>query len=109
MFYSLDFSKAFDTVRHSTLFEKLTLLKTPIEVYNWIADFYSARTHCTSFNGVVSELLEILASVIQGSSIGPVAYAVNAADLRTVNPENSVSKFADDTGLIVRPPRAKRN
>ena len=107
MFYSLDFSKAFDTVRHSTFFEKLALLKTPIEVYNWIADFYSARTHCTSFNGVVSELLEtrklleILASVIQGSGIGPAAYAVNAADLRTVNPKNSLSKFADDTGLIV--------
>ena len=34
-------------------------------------------------------------------TIGPAAYAMNASDLRTVNPKNSLSKFADDTGLIV--------
>ena len=101
IFYSLDFSKAFDTVRHSTLFEKLAMLRTPIQVYNWIADYYSARSHCTSHEGIVSELVEIFASVIQGSGIGPAAYTVNAADLRTINQENSLSKFADDTGLIV--------
>ena len=71
------------------------------EVYNWIADYYSERSHCTSFDGIVSELVEIFASVIQGSVIGPAAYAVNASDMRTVNPRNSLSKFADDTGLIV--------
>ena len=101
LFYSLDFSKAFDTVRHSTLFEKLAMLKTPNEIYNWIADYYSERSHCTSFDGTVSEFVEIFASVIQGSVIGPAAYAVNASDLRTINPKNSLSKFADDTGLIV--------
>jgi len=101
IFYSLDFSKAFDTVRHSSLFEKLAMLRTPIQVYNWIADYYSARSHCTSHEGIVSELVEIFASVIQGSGIGPAAYTVNAADLRTINQENSLSKFADDTGLIV--------
>ena len=81
--------------------EKLAMLKTPNEVYNWIADYYSERSHCTSFDGIVSELVEIFASVIQGSVIGPAAYAVNASDLRTVDPKNSLSKFADDTGLIV--------
>ena len=41
LLYSLDFSKAFDTVGHSTLFEKLATLKIPDQVYNWIADFYT--------------------------------------------------------------------
>ena len=85
LLYSLDFSKAFDTVRHSTLFEKLATLKIPDQVYNWIADFYMGRSHCTFHDDIMSELLEIFASVIQGSGLGPSAYAVNAADLRPID------------------------
>ena len=36
---ALDFSKAFDSVRHSTLMEKLAQLDMPDQVYNWIRDF----------------------------------------------------------------------
>ena len=36
----LDFSKAFDTVRHSTLLAKMTELDFPVPVYNWIVDFF---------------------------------------------------------------------
>jgi len=43
---SLDFSKAFDTVRHSTLMEKLALLDLPDHVYNWLADFFTGHLHC---------------------------------------------------------------
>jgi len=33
---SPDFSKAFDTVRHAPLFDKLSMLDIPDEVYNWM-------------------------------------------------------------------------
>ena len=33
--YVLDFSKAFDTVRHYTLLEKMALLNMPDQIYNW--------------------------------------------------------------------------
>jgi len=36
---SYDFSKAFDTVLHSSLLQKLALLDIPGNVYNWILDF----------------------------------------------------------------------
>jgi len=36
---ALEFSKAFDSVRHSTLTEKLAQLDMPDQVYNWIRDF----------------------------------------------------------------------
>jgi len=32
----LDFSKAFDTVRHYTLLEKMAMLDIPDTVYNWV-------------------------------------------------------------------------
>jgi len=36
---SLDLSKAFDSVRHSALLEKMAELDLPMSVYNWIVDF----------------------------------------------------------------------
>ena len=40
-------------------------------------------------------------SIIQGSAIGPAMYVVNAADLHTVVPGNSLMKYADDTYLVI--------
>jgi len=37
--FAVDFSKAFDTVRHATLIEKMTKLQMPDQVINWIKDF----------------------------------------------------------------------
>lgn len=99
--FSLDFSKAFDTVRHATLMEKLSTLAVPDEVYNWIKDFLDGHSHCTKFGLDVSPFADIMASVIQGSSLGPAAYAVTASDLRPIHTGNDIVKFADDTYLII--------
>jgi len=99
--FALDFSKAFDTVRHSTLLEKLAKLDLPDEVYNWIEAFFDEHSHCTKFAGFTSTFVTILASVIQGSAIGPGAYLVNASDLRPAHHGNALFKFADDTYLVV--------
>jgi len=39
---ALDFSKAFNTVRHNTLLEKMADLDMPDEVYNWLASYLVA-------------------------------------------------------------------
>jgi len=49
----------------------------------------------------MSQLLEITASIIQGSVIGPVSYVVSASDLSAVTPGNSMFKYADDTYMYV--------
>jgi hypothetical protein len=98
---SLDFSKAFDTVRHTTLMEKLAELDLPDQVYNWLADFFTGHSHCTVYCGQKSTLKTITASIIQGSAIGPAAYVVTASDLKAVTRGNQLCKFADDTYLII--------
>jgi Reverse transcriptase (RNA-dependent DNA polymerase) len=40
---ALDFSKAFDTVRHSTLMEKLAALPLPDYGYNWLVSYFCNR------------------------------------------------------------------
>ena len=97
----LDFSKAFDTVRHTTLLEKLAQLDLPEHVYNWLADFFSGHSHCTQYRGQQSTLRAITASIIQGSGIGPASYVVNAADLQPVTAGNKMDKFADDTYIVI--------
>jgi len=54
--YALDFSKAFDTVRHiKTLLEKMAMLNVPDYMYNWFVDFFAGHSHCTNFKGEQSE------------------------------------------------------
>ena len=99
--FALDFSKAFDTVRHSTLMGKMARLALPDAIYNWMIDFFSGHSHCTKFDGSISELTDILASVIQGSAIGPASFIVTASDLQPIYAGNALVKFADDTYVIV--------
>ena len=42
-----------------------------------------------------------MASIIQGSGIGPASHVVTASDLHTVTPDNLMDKYADDTYLII--------
>jgi hypothetical protein len=100
---SLDFSKAFDTVRHSTLLEKLALLDMPANAYNWLVDFFSGHSHCTVYRGQTSALKDITASIIQGSGIGPASYVANASDLKAVTPETSSSSSPTTPTSSFRP------
>ena len=97
----LDFSKAFDTVRHSTLMEKMAQLEIPDTAFNWITDFFSGHSHCTRYCGETSTFKFVTASVIEGSGIGPAAYVANAGDFTTKTPGNKLCKFADDTYLVI--------
>ena len=81
---AFDFSKAFDTVRHSTLMNKLATMQLPDSIYNWVRDFSTDRHHCTRYAGQLSTVAAIKASVIQGSGLGPASYVVTAADLHPV-------------------------
>jgi len=73
---SSDFSKAFDTVRHSTLLEKISFLDIPDHVYNWIVDFFREYSHCTAYRGQVSTEKTITASIVEGSGVGPASYVI---------------------------------
>ena len=78
----------------------MALLNIPDPIYNWL-DFFTDSKHCTIFQGLTSEVLDISASIIQGSAIGPVSYVINASDLSTVTPENSLHKYTDDTYIVI--------
>jgi len=96
----IDFSKAFDTVDHAILLQKLAKLNIKPFIFNWIANFLTNRTQAVKHGKQISEFLQITASVIQGSGIGPSMYIAYAADLRTLSDLNLLFKYADDTTLL---------
>jgi hypothetical protein len=103
---SLDFSKAFDSVRHSSLASKLAKLPLPDCIYNWLLNFLSNRQHCTKFSGLLSQLASISASFVQGSVTGPTSFVMNISDLKALILHNIILKYADDIDLVVPPSNA---
>lgn len=98
---ALDFSKAFDTVRHHTLISKFSNFPLPDSLYNWLIDFLQNRSHQTKIGLNESSFLPINASIIQGSGLGPACFIFCASDLHPVHPTNILFKYADDTYLLV--------
>ena len=61
---SFDFAKAFDTVRHESLMNKMAQLQLPDNIYNWIKNYFDEHYHCTRYAGKCSTVAEVKASVI---------------------------------------------
>ena len=78
---SFDFSKAFDSVRHHTLIQKISKFQIAEFLCNWLVSFFDDRLHCTKLGGIISSVLGINASVIQGSGLGLISFVFNASDL----------------------------
>jgi len=96
---ALDFSKAFDSVRHHSLVSKLSNFTLPDYLHK--VNNLSSRQHQTKLDGSVSSILPINASIIQGSTLGPVEYVLTASDLHPTSLSNLLCKYADDTYLLV--------
>ena len=97
---ALDFSKAFDTVRHAHLIRKVNELNIPSNISGWMASFLEESSHTNICEDETSGSNNINASVVQGSALGPLP-SITASDLRTVHHSNVLLKFADDTYLVI--------
>ena len=98
----LDFSKAFDTVPHQRLVNKLRIYGIEGKVLEWITSFLTDRRQLVVCDGSRSQYSPVTSGVPQGTVLGPLLFLLHLNDLPTVvDPGTSVRLFADDA-LIYR-------
>ena len=94
------FQKAFDTVNHSILLDKLYIYGIRGPALSWITSYLSNRCQYVVYNGYESERKYINCGVPQGSILGPLLFLIYINDLPAVSKLFMPILFADDTNLF---------
>ena len=102
----LDFKKAFDLVSHKHLLLKLQKYGINGQVGNWIKAFLENRKQRVVIRGQVSDELDVLSGVPQGSVLGPILFLIFINDLPNCT-TCPVCMFADDSKIYCRVPRER--
>ncbi len=85
----IDLSKAFDTVSHSNLLNKLTSFGIRSYELEWFTNYLFNRAQYVSFDGSISEKFQVTSGVPQGSILGTLLFIYH------------IIKYADDTVLLL--------
>ena len=93
----LDFQKAFDTVDHCILLDKLHIYGI---AHDWFSSYMSKRHQSVMYNNFESDYKEIKCGVPQGSVLGPLLFLFYINDLPSVSKLFMPILFADDTNLF---------
>ena len=98
----IDFSKAFDTVNHEILADKLHHYGIRGHALDWFRSYLCDRNQFTVVNGKSSNLKSIKCGVPQGSVLGPLLFLIYTNDIANCTKQtNKTRLFADDTGMFL--------
>ena len=96
----IDLRKAFDTVNHEILCQKLEHYGVGDRNLSWFQSYLSNRKQFCRVNGIDSKTERIEAGVPQGSCLGPLLFSVYINDLPCAVKKSTTSMYANDTTLF---------
>ena len=97
---SVDFSKAFDKVLHSSIITSAVNLGVPAHTIAWISSFLKDRTQCVRVGEDFSSWSIISSGVPQGSVLGPVLFCMVIDDFTCACSNSLCVKYADDVSIL---------
>ena len=99
-----DIKKAFDSVPHNALLNKIYHLKVPTTILCWLISYLMNRYQRVVFIGCSSTWLPVRSDVPKGSILGPLLFLLYINDISYVplSPGTKLFLFADDI-LLFKP------
>ena len=100
--FTMDFSKAFDSVNHFFLANKLKNIPLNPYIVNWWLNFLQDRAQRVVCNNVICNWKQINKGKIQRSVSGPYLFSIYLNDLEiSVGEETICFKYTDDCTIVV--------
>ena len=93
-----DLRKAFDSIPHQALLNKLHRYEVPETLLKWLENYLCNRRQCVVLNGSSSDLLPIRSGVPPGSILGPLLFLAYINDICDMHFSHGarIELFADD-------------
>ena len=97
------FSRAFDSIDHHILIEKLKLYGFDNTPLNFMQTYMKSRKQATVINGSSSPLEPVTYGTAQGSILGPLLFLLYVNDIfKSIEQDNTAFIYADDTLLLCK-------
>ena len=98
----IDLQKAFDTVEHSILIQKLQHYGIRGIALEILKSYLKNRVQGVQINNTRSSYVEVKHGVPQGSVLGPLLFIIYINDLHRAIKNSKTIHFADDTSLVCK-------
>ena len=95
----IDLKKAFDTIDHNILLEKLKAIGFCDDTVNWFHSYLTDRAFLVSIANKYSSISKFSYGVPQGSILGPLLFLIYVNDMKQAV-SSDLLLYADDSCLI---------
>jgi hypothetical protein len=97
-----DFAKAFDSIEHTIIINKLAAIGFDPIFLKWIASYLVGRKQYVLLKDIKSDYIHCHSGVPQGSHLGPVIFLLFVNDIPNIFKICNTLLFADDLKIFMR-------
>ena len=97
----LDLSKAFDSISHQRLLQKLSVVGVSSATVSWFQSYLTGRTQSVLINSVLSDPLLIPHGVPQDAILSPLLFCIYLNDLPGAPQFCHLESYVDDSKILL--------